>query len=243
MVRYGALFSGAGLLDWGLHRTIPSLDCRWAVEVDTDRRAIFGAHFPSARMMADIWAIDPGALPHVDGLIGGVPCSTHSTANTAGERGLAPEWKPARDIIEHTKPAWTLWESSGKQRTWTYWVPAVRRDLWDLGHASMCFRLRTSGRFAPHERERAFVISWAKAFDSDGDRKPAVAIHAQASSLREAPGSVWDGWVPPRAHGRLDDGVDGRLARAVGLGVDRRTAEDAGRILGALIRVLTPSAV
>jgi DNA (cytosine-5)-methyltransferase 1 len=239
MIRYGSLFAGAGLLDYGLHRAIPSLDCAFAVEVNDARRAIFGAHFPDARLLGDIESVRASDIPQIDGLIGGVPCNTHSTSNTAGDRGLAPEWEHAKRLTRDLRPRWTLWESSAKDRSWRRWVPFVRRDLWDLGHASVPFRLRTAPRGAPHDRDRAFVVSWQEAADRDGEGQPPRAVHAALASLRAAPADLWDGWVPPRAHGRLAHGSPVELARAVGLGVDQRTAADAARVLGALIRSLT----
>jgi DNA (cytosine-5)-methyltransferase 1 len=238
VTRYGSLFAGAGLLDYGLHTVIPSLACAWAVEISDVRRRIFGAHFPGARLFGDIEQIDANALDPVDGLIGGVPCNTHSTGNTAGDRGLAPQWTHARRIFAALAPRWSLWESSAKDQSWCRWVPAVRGDLHELGHASVCFRLRTAGRGAPHDRERAFVVSWARAADPDGEGEPPRAVHAAVARLRSTPTDLWDGRIPPCAHGRVADGADVELARAIGLGVDQRSAADAGAVLGALLESL-----
>jgi site-specific DNA-cytosine methylase len=235
---YGSLFSGAGLLDHGLEKAVPSLACRWAVEIDEDRRTIYAAHFPTAALYGDVETVDPSALERVGGIIGGIPCNTHSTTNTVGDRGLAPQWEHARRIIEHIEPAWTLWESSEKDKSWRRWVPPVRRDLWTLGHASVCFRVSTAGRGAPHDRERAFVISWSTAADAHRNGECSRAVHAEVARLREAPAVVWDGGAPPGVGGRLADGLDHRLARAIGLGVDQRSAADAGRVLRALIGAL-----
>jgi len=234
MISYGSLFSGAGLLDYGLE--VPELQCRFAIEKDSGRQKIFGVHFSDAILYGNIENVESHKLPHVDGLIGGVPCNTHSTSNTAGERGLAPEWTHAKRLIRDLDPDWSLWESSAKDQSWRRWVPFVRRDLYELGHASVPFRLRTAGRDAPHDRDRAFVISWSASSDAHRDGKPSRAIHAEASRLREAPARVWDGRIPPCARGRLADGTDTELARAIGLGVDQRTAYDAGRILEALLQ-------
>jgi site-specific DNA-cytosine methylase len=235
---YGSLFAGAGLLDFGLHAELPGLRCQWAAEIDDDRRTIFGAHFPSAALHGDITALDHTTLERVDGIIGGIPCNTHSTSNTAGERGLAPQWEHARRILEHLAPTWTLWESSEKDQSWRRWVPPVRRDLWAVGHASVCFRVRTAGRGAPHDRERAIIVSWSTTADAHRDGECSRAVHEEVARLRSAPAVVWDGRIPAGIGGRLADGLDARLARAIGLGVDQRTAEDAGRVLGALIGAL-----
>jgi hypothetical protein len=237
-LEYGSLFAGAGLLDFELHAVLPDLLCRWAVEIDDDRRTIFGAHFPEAQQHAAIEDVDASRLAPVAGIMGGIPCNTHSTGNTAGERGLAPQWDHARRIIEHIQPAWTLWESSEKDQSWRRWVPAVRRDLGRLGHASVCFRVRTAGRGASHDRERAIVVSWSAVADAHRDGQCTRAVHGEVARLREAPAVVWDGRAPAGIGGRLADGLDQRLARAIGLGVDQRTAEDAGRVLGALIAAL-----
>jgi site-specific DNA-cytosine methylase len=235
---YGSLFAGAGLLDHGLHATIPALECAWAVEIDADRRAMFGAHFPGAELHGDIAGLSASCLRPVCGLVGGVPCNTHSTSNTAGAKGLAPQWHHAKRLIRDLAPAWTLWESSEKDQSWRHWVPAVRRDLHGFGHASVCFRVHTSGRGACHDRERAFVVSWAASADSDRDRQCASAVNAEVARLRAATVDLWDGRIPACAHGRLADGIDQRLARAVGLGVDQRSAHDAARVLLALFAAM-----
>jgi site-specific DNA-cytosine methylase len=235
---YGSLFSGAGLLDHGLHEIVPALSCAWAVEIDADRRAMFGAHFPGADLHGDICGLSAACLRPVCGLVGGVPCNTHSTSNTAGAKGLAPQWHHAKRLIGDLAPRWTLWESSEKDQSRRHWVPPVRRDLHECGHASVCFRVHTSGRGASHERQRAFVLSWAAATDPDRNRQRASAVHAEVARLRTAPADLWDGRIPACAHGRLADGIDQRVARAVGLGVDQRSAHDAGRVLLALLETL-----
>jgi site-specific DNA-cytosine methylase len=233
-VPYGSMFSGAGLLDYGLHRSLP-LSCEWAIESDRDRRRIFEANVPVKRMHADIQRIHCNDLTPIEGIVAGVPCDSHSTANTGGVRQLSYLWKSASAIIEAKRPKWILLESSYKDQSWTHWVPAVRGDLWSFGYPSLSFWLSTAVRGAPHERSRAFVVAWDPAAYADRDREPSGALHAALASLRETPVCLWDGRLPPRPDRRLDDGVDSRLARAIGLGVDQRTAVDLVRVIEPLL--------
>lgn len=232
---YGSLFCGAGLLDLGLHTVVPELACEFGVESDSVRRRLFAEHFTPARMFSTIASAACAELPAVAGLVGGIPCNTHSTPNTAGKRGLSPEWTDAIKIAKAVQPSWTLWESSSKGRAWERWVPFVRADLSTIGHTSVPFLLRTATRGACHDRKRAFVLSWCATADTDGEGQPSRAVHAALASLRKAPVDLWDGRVPARAHGRLDDGAGRDLARAIGYGVDQRTAVDVGRVLKALL--------
>ena len=247
MIRYLSLFSGAGLLDSGLHSSVPALSCVAACELDPTRRRIFGAHFPGARLFGDVaeLARAPGLLGSagagVEGIVAGIPCNLFSTANTSASNTREISDGPAKhalSLVSSLRPRWCLFESSGRAGTWARWVPAVRGSLWARGHASVCVRLCPAGRGAPHERPRAFVFSWRSAADSDRDSEPARAVHAEASRLRAAASTPWDGRIPPGFGVRLDHGADVALARAIGYGVDQRSAQDAGGILGALIAAL-----
>lgn len=245
MYRYGSLFAGAGLFDYGLHTSVPDLDCRFAFELDAARRRIFGVHFPGVELHADIEDAPKLDLPEIDGLIGGIPCNLFSTANTSSSNTRDIAHGPAKhalQLISELRPKWTLWESSAKDGSWRRWVPAMRRELWRRKHSSLSVRMRTAPRGSAHDRERAFILSWRSSSDPYRDRESSRAIHEEVARLSQAPVHLWNGKVPARAHGRVAHGCEISLARAIGLGVDQNVARDIGCILKKMIESLAGSA-
>jgi site-specific DNA-cytosine methylase len=120
--------------------------------------------------------------------------------------------------------------------TWTRWVPAVRRDLWRRGYASVCLSVSSADLGAPHDRRRSFVF--AAHADREGERLG--AIHGQVARVREASSALWCGGHAPAMGWRVDDGdprwLDaGKRNRVIGEGVDQHTGIVVGMLLGWLL--------
>ncbi len=80
-MRVGSLFSGIGLLDYGLH--LAGLEHSWLCEVDPWRREILTRRFPGAHIFDDVRAVGSASAGPVDVIAGGFPCKG---ASTAGKR-------------------------------------------------------------------------------------------------------------------------------------------------------------
>ena len=228
-MRFGSLFSGAGLLDLGFERA--GHTCAYHAEVDPYACRVLAKHWPGVPNFGDVRGVDPTALPQVDLLAGGFPCQDISTANVRGRPGLGGEksglWREYARIVEGSQPRWVVVENSGQ---WRSWVPAVRGDLWRLGYASVSLQLCASQFGAPHRRPRAWVVAHA-----DRNGEPLRAVDAEMARLLALPGTFRDWGQPPARDLRVDDGVAHRMdrcrvtgngvvvdmARMVGLPIDR----------------------
>jgi site-specific DNA-cytosine methylase len=105
-----------------------------------DVGAVLGAHWPAVPCWGEI-------RNHR-----GVPLSGHLCSWTAGRAirleelaGLRADWV----VVENTFHCWRKW------------VPELRRQLWAIGYASLCFRVRAAEVGGSHDRSRAFVVAHA----------------------------------------------------------------------------------
>ena len=128
-----SLFSGIGGLDlaaeWAGFETILQ------VEKDPYCRAVLKKHWPEVERAGDIRGLS------LSGLVG---CRQAQRIDGSEERSLESD-------------VWIIAENVG--HTWRRWVPAVRRDLWSIGYASVSVRVRASEIGASHDRHRAFVVA------------------------------------------------------------------------------------
>jgi hypothetical protein len=76
-VNVGSLFSGCGLLDYGLH--LAGLEHAWLCEKDEFRRRILALRWPGVPICDDVRTVGPNAPP-VDVIAGGFPCKGISSA-------------------------------------------------------------------------------------------------------------------------------------------------------------------
>jgi DNA (cytosine-5)-methyltransferase 1 len=231
-MNYLSLFSGIGGIDLGLDRA--GMTCVGQVEKDPYCRSVLDRHWPGVPKHDDVhtasaWWLEK-TRPAVDLVVGGFPCQDISNAHTNGSR-LALEgrksglWRLFADIVEAVGPGWVLVENVG---AWRRWVPGVRRDLHNLGYASLPVQVSAGSVGAPHKRPRVLVVAHA---NSQGE--PLRAIHAEVAGLRPLPrgGGYWRG-TQPRAL-RVAHGVPGQMdrLRALGNAVVPQVAERIGRLI------------
>lgn len=145
--------------------------------------------------------------------VGGFPCQDLSVANANG-KGLGGDrsglWKEYKRIIAGTSPDWIVTENVG--HTWRRWVPQLRRELHELGYASLPLRVRASDLGAPHERSRIFLVAHANSqFLRELSRwwkGPGRKMAQEFTEFRD---------LTPRRLGK-DDGLPGWMDRRKALG-------------------------
>jgi DNA (cytosine-5)-methyltransferase 1 len=231
----GSLFSGGvdgfalGLLR-ALRRRRATL--RWQVESNETRRRMLAQRFPDAKRFGDVRTVGRATLVPVDLICGGFPCRNLSSANVVTRDGLDGEhsglWSEFRRIVGELMPRWVVVENAPE---WRRWVPFVRRDLHELGYASVPVHVRASAFGAPHDRQRVFVVAThadehgesARALNAEVARMPAIARALRQDWGQPSPGAlgVADG-VPDRMErlAAVGDAVMPVMAEAIGIAID-----------------------
>jgi site-specific DNA-cytosine methylase len=157
----GSLFSGAGLLDCGLHQA--GIRHAWFVERDEFRRGLLERRWPGVPVHDDVRTAGAATLAPVDGIVGGFPCKG---ASSAGKRtGFAhPEtalWSEFERIVRELRPRYVLVEnvaailSLHRGEVWG----AVLGDLAALGYDVAWDCVPASAVGAPHGRDRVFAVA------------------------------------------------------------------------------------
>lgn len=229
-----SLFSGIDGLGLGLERA--GMTVVGHVEIDEYCRRVLAQNWPGVpqhddvRTAIDWWRSEP--RPTVDLAAGGFPCRDISSARTANERkGLdgaeSGLWSAYRDVVSDLRPRWVIVENSPE---WRRWVPSVRRDLHELGYASVSLRVPAGSRGAIHPRPRVLVVA-----NSDGQGESLRAIHAEVARVRPLPRGSGHWGQPYTGTLRVVDGsargVDGARRKAIGNAVVPQVAEYVGRLV------------
>ena len=157
----GSLFTGAGLLDLGLHQA--GFRHEWMCEADPWRRRLLHARFPGVPVHADVRAVGALTARRVDVIAGGFPCKG---ASTAGKRtGLDhPEtalWREMRRCVGELRPRFVLLENVANLLAihgGDVWGTVVG-DLAALGYDTVWDCVPAAAFGAPHLRDRVFAIA------------------------------------------------------------------------------------
>lgn len=195
----GSLFSGAGLLDYGL--TLAGIEHSWLCEADEWRRGILAQRWPGVPIFDDVRAVD-GSVPGVDLLVGGFPCRG---ASSAGDRaGMGNQetalWREMARIARELRPRYLLLENVAN-------LLAVQRgaawgevlgDLASLGYVVAWDCLPAAAFGAPHLRDRVFAVAshaearseGCRATDAAGELAAEPGRGAAADSPRDAEGGA-----------------------------------------------------
>lgn len=237
MLTIGSLFSGIGGLELGLEWAGlgPTL---WQVEIDERCRRVLSRHWPEATLHEDVRRVGAKNLVVADVLCGGFPCQNLSHANVKTRVGLdgaqSGLWCEFARVVGELAPRWVVIENIADG--WRRWVPVVRRDLRQLGYASVPLLLRASDVGAPHPRARVFVVA-----QSYGDSESASAVHAQMAELPTLAKPARQKWRCPtsRALG-MADGVPDCMDRLHQLG--NAVVPQCAEVVGHVIRQLTEGA-
>jgi DNA (cytosine-5)-methyltransferase 1 len=217
-VNVGSLFSGAGLMDWGL--TLAGFEHAWFCERDAYCRRVLGLRYPGVPVYEDVRSVGESA-PGVDLIAGGFPCQPVSDAGLLkaqeDERWLWPEM--AR-VVAELRPRWVLVENVLGLRT--RGLDIVRRDLDSLEYRSRPLVMSACEFGAPHPRRRLFVVAHSASVGLEGlgHNGCAETTPQRVEPPRQGAGraGAWaaESCPPGVAHG-VPDRVD-RL-RALGNGV------------------------
>jgi DNA (cytosine-5)-methyltransferase 1 len=179
----GSLFSGAGLLDCGLHQA--GIGHAWFVEREPDRRALLERRWPGRPVHDDVRNVGAHNLERVDGIVGGFPCKG---ASNAGPRtGFAhPEtalWAEFERVVRELRPRYVAVENVAAIRSLHHGAVwgTVLGDLAALGYDVAWGCVRAADVGAPHGRDRIFAVARhadgmaGQAPVADGGRRGALA--------------------------------------------------------------------
>ena len=157
-MRIGSLFAGIGGFD--LAARWMGWETAWYSEIDPYCCAVMAHHFPEARSLGDVTAVDWSGVERVDLMCGGFPCQDISVAGKrkgiTGERsGL---WKEYARAVDGLRPRWVVVENVGRLLRAGYDV--VRGDLRALGYrVARPVVLSAAALGAPHERQRLWIVA------------------------------------------------------------------------------------
>lgn len=157
----GSLFSGAGLLDKGLHDA--GIDHAWFVEREPERRALLAARWPGRPVHDDVRTVGAHNLERVDGIVGGFPCK--GASNAGPRNGFDhPEtalWAEFWRIVRELRPRYVAVENVAAIRNLhlgAVWG-TVLGDLAALGYDVAWGCVRASDVGAPHGRDRILAVA------------------------------------------------------------------------------------
>jgi site-specific DNA-cytosine methylase len=157
----GSLFSGVGMLDYGL--TLAGHEHAWLCEVDPFRRVVLGRRWPSARVFDDIRAVGAAAAERVDFIVGGFPCKGAST--TGKRNGFDhPEtrlWREMARAIGELRPGYVVVENVANiigLLNGSVWG-TVLGDLAALGYDVQWDCIPAAAFGAPHLRDRVIAVA------------------------------------------------------------------------------------
>lgn len=182
----GSLFSGDGLLDYGL--ALAGWEHAFFCESEPDRRAILSMRWPGVPIYEDVRSVDGGA-PRVDLLAGGFPCKGASV--TGDGTGLDhPEtalWREMARIVGVLRPRFVLIENvanllvvarSKGEPPGTAWGE-VSGDLASLGYVCAWDCLPAAAFGAPHFRDRVYAVAADSAWDAEGEASAPAGTNGQ----------------------------------------------------------------
>ena len=221
-MRVGSLFSGAGLMDYGL--AAAGFNHSWFCEIDPYARRILALRWPGVPVYEDARAVGPELAP-VDLLAAGFPCTDISVV---GQRaGLSGPnsglWTEVARIVRQLQPRFVFVEN----------VPAllvrgmgtVLGDLAASGYDAEWDCLPAAAFGAPHLRARVWLVAYPTGF---GDGLPEGRLFAGRQSPEHDPR-----WSAEPGVRRVDDGRPDRVdrLRVLGNGVVAPIATRIGELL------------
>ena len=108
MLKFGSLFSGAGVMDLGLE--MAGLKCFWQVESNALCRQILERHWPILSRYGDIRECHLSLTP-VDVVAGGDPCPKHSRARSNGTSNSPDLSGYFLAVVGRLRPRWVVREN------------------------------------------------------------------------------------------------------------------------------------
>jgi DNA (cytosine-5)-methyltransferase 1 len=157
--KIGSLFSGIGLLDYGV-------ECAglgqviWQCEIEPFCRSVLAGRFPGCKLHSDVREINATNVEPIDIIIGGFPCQDLSVSGKglglAGSRsGL---WFEYLRLIQELSPVGVIIENvTGLIRRG---LDTVIQGLYDAGYKVEASIISADMLSAPHARDRLFIVAW-----------------------------------------------------------------------------------
>ena len=164
-LKHGSLFSGVGMIDWGLEVS-PEIKTVFQVEIAPYPKAILKKHWPDVRQYEDIKQCKGEELGHVDILSGGFPCTSISGAGRKKLGIGTPEqptstsglWYHFLRLIREIRPPWVIVENVARLLH-TSDGDRVLSDLEKEGYAWGTTILESEVFGIPHSRPRVWIIA------------------------------------------------------------------------------------
>lgn len=209
MLTCGSLFSGIGLLDYGLH--LAGIRHVWLCESDPWRRTILAKRFPDARILDDVRHLGADTAEWVDVIAGGFPCRGISSAGKREGFGH-PEtvlWREMARAVRELRPRYVVVENVDDilgLHDGAVWGE-VLGDLAAGGFDVVWDVFPAAAVGAPHLRQRVIAVA----------THPARMARPQALPCGGRPGTVaQSGEIErvERLHGDAQAAPDADLARA-----------------------------
>ena len=180
-MKIGSLFSGYGGLDLGVRAELGG-EIVWHCETDPAACRVLAHHWPNVPNLMDITSVDWSAVPAVDVITGGFPCTDVSSA---GKRaGMRPgtrsalwthmahaisELRPSLVVIENVRGLLSAhavcdlepcpWCLGDERDDHLRALGAVLGDLAVIGYDAQWVGVRASDVGAPHGRFRIFIVA------------------------------------------------------------------------------------
>ena len=151
----GSLFSGAGLMDWGL--SLAGFEHSWFCERDAYCRRVLELRWPGIPIYEDVRELTDAAP--VDLLCGGFPCQPVSLV---GRRRAQEDdrwlWPHFQRLIRHLRPRYVLVENV--PGLLTAGMGDVLGGLAACGYDAEWDCLPAAAFGAPHIRDRLFILAY-----------------------------------------------------------------------------------
>ena len=160
-MRCGSLFSGIGVMDYGLH--LAGMEHVWFCEKDPFRRSILEKRWPGVPIHDDITTFSPTDWASVDIIAGGFPPTGLSTVVNAS-KSSKPSYSLADEMvrcISEVHPRWVLVESLVPiliTKSGSFFGDFVG-SLASFGYDIWWDCLPACAFGAPHRRDRIFVTA------------------------------------------------------------------------------------
>lgn len=155
-MKYGSLFSGAGLGDFGFE--MAGLELVWQVENNEYCQKILNLRWPNVKKYKDIKEVKGTKLERVDLITGGFPCQPFSVAGKQDgaddDRNLWPEMFR---IIKEIRPRWVVAENV--PGIIPIYIDVVLADLESQEYTCWPVVFSSHSLGAWHKRERLWVIA------------------------------------------------------------------------------------
>lgn len=163
-ITVGSLFSGVGMIDYGLERLCGGFEIAYQVEIENYLVKVLERHWPDTLRFRDVRECGSHNLPYADCIVGGPPCQP---ASCAGKR-KGPEderwlWGETLRIIGEMEPRYCILENptglltlnDGRE------FGRILGTLAALGYGVEWHCIPASAVGAPHIRDRVWIVAYS----------------------------------------------------------------------------------